>query len=223
MRILALETDSEKIKQRFCHEGEEIVLFTYYHGLSFLFAIMKEICVTLVLLSVLIVSVVYQWPMVWVIPILLVLWMVFAFFGVVKSYIDWAFDFIIITTDKLILVDQTSVIKQEIQPIHIENIGGISTESQFWDIFPFGALVVHLKEGRGGKDVTLKYVPRYSEVGGVLSDVVTQYQRRQYRPDEGSPTPVGNQQGEHHYMPDPATHVPPPESPPPPPLPPQSG
>jgi hypothetical protein len=111
--------------------------------------------------------------------ILSLLWFVFVFFNLIKAYIDWAYDFILITTDKVILLDQTSFFKREIKPIHIENIGGVSTETQFWDIFPFGTLCIHLKEGMGGQNITKYYVPRARKVAGILSDVVTKYQRKQ--------------------------------------------
>jgi len=89
-----------------------------------------------------------------------------------------------ITTDKILLVDQTSIFKREIKPIHLENVGGVSTETQFWDLFRFGALCLHLKEGLGGQSITKKYVPYAQRVAGILSDVVTAYQRRQ--PNSGS-------------------------------------
>ncbi len=178
MRIFALETDIEQIKNRFCHEGETIVLMTYYHGLSFLFAILREIAITIILMTAAIVSLVYDFPMIWVLPVLLITWLIFVFFNVLKAYIDWTYDFLIITTDKVILVDQTSIVKQEIMPIHLENIGGISTFTQYMDIFPFGGICIHLKEGKGREDITLKYVPHSKEVSAKISDVVTTYQRR---------------------------------------------
>jgi len=178
MRIFALETDISKIKARFCHAGEKEVLLTYYHGLSFLFAILREILITIVLLIIGIVGGIFGWPMMWTIGILFILWVVFVFFNVIKAYIDWAFDFILITTDKVILMDQTSIFKREIKPIHIENIGGVSTQTQFWDIFPFGAICIHLKEGLGGHSITKRYVPRAQKVASALSDIITAYQRK---------------------------------------------
>ena len=193
MRIFALQTDVNEIKRRFCHEdkGECVVYMTYYHGLSFLFAIFREILITLVLLMLGVTGWYFGWPMAWTLGILFVTWVVFVLFNVVKAYIDWSYDFIMVTTDKVILVDQSSIFRQEIKPIHVENIGGISTETQFWDIFPFGRLTIHLKEGLGGDLVTLKYVPRARELASRISDVVTKYQRHGFTPEaqEGSSTP----------------------------------
>jgi hypothetical protein len=191
MRIFALETDKEKIKQRFCHGGECIVLMTYFHGLSFLFAIFREIIITTILLVFFIVAIILQWPLGWIAAIIGVVWFIFVFFNVVRAYIDWNYDFIVVTTDKIIVVDQTSFFHQEIKPIHIENVGGVTTNTQFWGLFPFGAMTIHLKEGMGGDDLTKKYVPRVDDVAAKISDVVTQYQRRTHRPvpSPGHPQP----------------------------------
>jgi len=65
-------------------------------------------------------------------------------------------------------------------PIQIENIGGVSTFTQYWDIFPFGGISIHLKEGRQGKDITKQFVPDAREFAGKISDIITRYQRRHY-------------------------------------------
>lgn len=177
MKLLALETDINKIKQAYCHEGECEVLFTRYHGLSFLFAILREILITIILFGIGIVGWMNDWPMGWLSGILFLLWLLFVLYNIVKAYIDWLYDFIYVTTDKIILVDQTSIFHREIKPLHMENIGGVSTETQMWGLFPFGKLRVHLKEGLGGEDMTLKYVPYASKIASQISAVVTTYQR----------------------------------------------
>ena len=199
MQIFALQTDKNEIIRRFCHDhdGECVVLMTHYHGLSFLFASIREIFLTIILLAIGIVAWIFGFPMAWTLGILALLWFVLVFFNVSKAYLDWYYDFIIVTTDKIILVDQTSIFHRDVMPIHIENIGGISSFTQFWNIFPFGGLCIHLKEGRGGKDITKKYIPRSQEVAGKISDVVTRYQRHQYKgedlqtPKEKSPLTTG--------------------------------
>lgn len=184
MRFFALETDKDKIVDRFCHPGEEVVLLTYYHGLSFFFSSVREIFLTIVLFGIGIGTWIFGAPMIWVVPALALIWATFIFFGMVKAYIDWAYDFVFVTTDKVVFVDQTSIFKQEIMPIHMENIGGISTFTQFWNVFPFGGICIHLKEGRGGEDITKYYVPRADVVAGKISDMVTRYQRHNYNKEQ---------------------------------------
>ncbi|MDD5623589.1 MAG: hypothetical protein PHI23_02685 [Candidatus Peribacteraceae bacterium] len=182
MRIFALETDVEKLKAKFVAEGEKEVLMTYYHGLSFFFASIREMILTIILVVVGAVAVLLGAPIGWVVGILFLLWFLFVFFNLMKAYIDWAYDFILVTTDKIIFVDQSSFFRQEIKPLHIENVGGVSTRTQFWNIFPFGMLRIHLKEGLGGDQITKKYVPRAQEVAARISEVVTRYQRYGHLP-----------------------------------------
>ena len=187
MRILALETDAEKIKQQCLSEGEEIVLMTYYHALSFFFASLREILFTFLIFGVGIGLSMAGTPMLWNVGGLFVVWFVFIFFNLMKAWIDWRYDFILVTTDKLVLVDQTSIIHQKINPIHLENIGSIASETQYWNVFGFGKIVINLKEGEGGQSISLYFVPNAAEVAAKISRTVTYYQRYV----DGSQTPKG--------------------------------
>jgi hypothetical protein len=179
MRFLALETDLEKIKCRFICEGEEQeVLMTRYHGLSFLFAALREFIMTIILFAVGIGAWWLQAPMGYTVSILFSIWFFFVFFNLLKAWIDWRFDFLFVTTDKVVIVDQTSIIRQKVNPIHLENIGSVTSETQFGDMFNCGIVQINLKEGEGGYKVVLRYVPNAKEVASQVSDVVTRYQRK---------------------------------------------
>ncbi len=186
MRIFALETDVQKIIKRFCDEGECVLLVTPYHTLSFFFASLREVATSVLLVGAGVFAWYMGWPMLITIGVLLVVWVIFVFFNLLKAYLDWLYDCIVITNDKVILVDQSSVFKQEIKPLYVDNIGGISTQTQFWNIFPFGVLTIHLKEGLGGDSLQLRYVPNVEEVASIISNVVTQYQRKLQRKDASS-------------------------------------
>jgi len=177
MRILALETDAEKIKQQCLSEGEQVVLMTYYHALSFLFATLREIVFTIIIFAIGIGLALAGAPIWWVLGGLFVVWFFFIFFNLLKAWIDWRYDFILVTTDKLVLIDQTSLIHQKINPIHLENIGSIAAETQCMNIFGFGKIVINLKEGEGGQAISLSFVPNASEVASKISQTVTYYQR----------------------------------------------
>ncbi len=177
MRIFALETDTEKLKQQCLSEGEKVVLMTYYHALSFLFASIREIFTTIAVLTIGTTAWYFGAPMFWVFLGLTLVWFFFVFFNLMKAWIDWRYDFILVTTDKLVLVDQTSIFHQKINPIHLENIGSIASETQYANIFGFGKIVVNLKEGEGGQSLTLTYVPNADQVAAKISQTVTYYQR----------------------------------------------
>jgi hypothetical protein len=199
MRFLALETDKQRIINEFCNEGEEILLITYYHGLSFLFAIFRDLLATLVMLALGFGAWWFEFPLVWSIAILFFTWLFFVSFNILRAFLDWCYDMIIVTTDKVIFIDQSSLFAKSINPIHVENIGGISTKTQYWNIFPFGILTVNLKEGLGGDTVEKRYVPRVETVASEISEAITAFQRRRvvhaYNPSDlrgfASPTSAG--------------------------------
>jgi len=183
MRIFALETDVRKIKKEFLSPGEQEILMTYYHGLSCFFASIRQIIITMLLVTIGIAAAFWGAPVGWTIGILFVFWFFFVFFSLLKAYIDWAYDFILVTTDKIIFVDQTSFFRHEITPLNLENVGGVSTGTQFWNIFPFGTVSLHLKEGLGGDRIVKKYVPHAQEVAAKISEAVTKYQRYDHTPE----------------------------------------
>jgi hypothetical protein len=63
-------------------------------------------------------------------------------------------------------------------------VGGVSTQTQYWNIFPFGIVSVLLKEGLGGDRIVKKFVPRAQEVAAKISEVVTKYQRFDHLPEK---------------------------------------
>ena len=179
MRLFALDTRViETICDRYCTKGETQVLLTRYHWLSFILRTIREFIITLILLVVVGIAWSYDWPMIEIIGGAASLWVIFVLFRFLKAFIDWRFDFLFVTSDKIVLVDQTSIFSRNEKPVHLENVGGVSASTQFWDIFPFGKITIHLKEGLGGDSVTILYVPHAQQVGATIADVVTKYQRK---------------------------------------------
>lgn len=181
MHFFALETDIEKIKARFLCEGEEQeILTTRYHGLSFLFSSIRELFVTALIFAVGVAAWWFGAPMGYTVLILFAIWFFFVFYNLAKAWIDWRFDFVFITTDKIVVVDQTSIFRHKVNPIHIENVGSVTSETQFWDIFNCGIVRINLKEGEGNEKIILTYVPNAKEVASKVSDVVTRFQKRMH-------------------------------------------
>ncbi|MEK7563777.1 MAG: hypothetical protein AAB544_05310 [Patescibacteria group bacterium] len=179
MRFFALDTRAmETICKRYCTAGEKVILLTRYHWLSFLMRSFREFFITLLLITLVAVAWGFEWPLAEIIGTVVSVLVIFVLFNVLKAYIDWRFDFLLVTTDKIVLVDQTSIFSRHEKPIHLENVGGIAAATQFWDIFPFGKITIHLKEGLGGDAVTISFVPHAQHVAATVADVVTKFQRK---------------------------------------------
>ncbi len=177
MRVFALETDLRKVEQKFLSPGEEHLITAFYHWLMFFFSIVKYAAITAILLAIAIfVEVTTAAPWQGILLVALVIWLIVVPYPLLKRYIDWRFDFLFLTTDKVIVVDQSSIFKQKVTQMNLENFASVTSETQFWNIFPLGKLHFDLKEGVG-QALVLKYIPNAADVADKISDAVTAYQR----------------------------------------------
>ena len=143
-------------------------------------AALTDICITIALVATIISAFAFSWPLA---PVLWVSGLIFFLLVLpraAKAFIDWKFDFIIVTTDKLLLVDQTSLFSNEIKPILFDNVGGVGHRTQWLGLVKFGELVIALKEGEGGGDICRRYVPNARETASLITEAVETYQRKQY-------------------------------------------
>ncbi len=178
MQIFALETDLGKVKERFLARGENEIFTVHPHVISFIWHILWEIFVTIFLLAVLSYS--YEMGVLdfsSAVFIFAIGWTVFVLFGLIEAYIDWKYDFIFLTTDKLIIVDQMSLFRKSITPISLENLGDVVAVTQWLNLFDFGIIRFSLKEGHG-PEVVLRFMPKADEIVGQIAEQITLYQRR---------------------------------------------
>ncbi len=178
MQIFALETDINKIKDRFLAHGEQEIFTVTPHVFSFLVRIIWDVLLTAILLFVGIYS--YEIGMVTgavAVTFFSSAWFIFVFFSVVRAYIDWKYDFIFLTTDKLIIVDQMSLFRKSITPINLENLGDVVAQTQWLNLFNFGMIHFALKEG-SGPEIILKFMPEADKLVAKISEQITLYQRR---------------------------------------------
>lgn len=177
MRFFALDTNIENIKQRYMAQGEKEIMTVYYHGMSFFFAVIRQTIFTVIIFAIGLAGGIAGIPLGGLIGVLFFIWFFFVFNSILKAYLDWNHDFIFITTDKIVLYDQTSVFHHMVTPINMENFASVSSSTQFFNVFNFGALELNLKEGAGER-IVLKYIPHAGHVAAQISQCVTTYQRR---------------------------------------------
>jgi uncharacterized membrane protein YdbT with pleckstrin-like domain len=178
MRILALQTDFDKLKEHFISSDEREIMTAHFHWFKFFGAFMW--CGLLTIISIVLaiwVPLEFQVSSMVVITILLLLWLLLVFPRFIRAYIDWQYDCVVITTDKVVIVDQSSIFRQKITPINLENVSGVSTETQFWNLFHLGTLHLDLNESAGAEH-TLRYVKHAHEVAAAITEALTSWQRR---------------------------------------------
>lgn len=178
MQIFALETNIGRVKEHFLAHGEAEIFTAHPHIVSFLSHIVWEFFMTILLVVVCAFG--YQIGFL-SLPVALVVflvgWVTFVLFGFVESYLNWKYDFIFLTTDKLIIVDQSSLFRKSITPISLENLGDVVAETQWLNLFQFGIIRFALKEGHG-PEVKLRFMPKADRLVGQIAEQITLYQRR---------------------------------------------
>ncbi len=178
MKILALETNESKLKAQLISPMEQLLLCVHYSGFLFGVRLFKDILGTLVIIAIGIAITMFTDISLWfMIPILIVLWVIFVGSKLLRAWIDWKHDVLFVTTDKIIIVDQSSIWRIAIRQMNIENVATVTAESQFADVFPFGALCFDLKEGTGEK-LRLPYVPKARIVASQIANIVMDFQGR---------------------------------------------
>lgn len=178
MQIFALETNLGRVKDRFLAHGEQEIFIVTPHFFSFLVRIVWDILVTLMLLGLTFYA--YQINMVdaTVAAIFFgAVWFFFVFFSMVRAYIDWKYDFLLLTTDKLIIVDQMSLFRKSITPISLENLGDVVAQTQWLNLFNFGIIHFALREG-SGPEIVLRFMPEADKLVAKIAEQITLYQRR---------------------------------------------
>jgi len=184
MKIFALETNIERAVKSFLSEGEQLLLVVRFHAAVFLFAVLRHLLLTLVLVGIATAAVLLSVPLWWAVGGFFLVWIFTVLIKVVTAYIDWKYDFLVVTNDKVVLVNQSSIFHVEVRQMHLENFASVTARTQFWNLFPFGIVCFDLKEGVG-QSICLTYIPDAAQVASQITNAVRRFQRAQ----GGAPPP----------------------------------
>ncbi len=177
MKIFALETDEEKLIQSFLSQGEEVILRVRFSAFVFVVRSLKALCFTAIFVAVGVALYYFQLPLAWDIGGLTVLWLFLVGWKWLSSYIDWRYDVLLVTTEELVILDQSSLFRLKIRQMNLDNLASVSSETMFFNLLSFGMLHFELKEGVG-QSITLPYIPHAERVSSIISDAVVLFQRR---------------------------------------------
>lgn len=171
MRFLALETDIRKLKRQFLAEGEEELLTTSHHIYNFLLPMLWIAPVTI--------AIVFMWIELmtrgadpFFVTTILYVWLLIALGLALDAFIKWRYRFLIITTEKIVLVEHKFIFSHQITPVPIENITSAHTASQFLGIGNCGRLTLNLVVMKGGtnEEIHIRTVPKPDVIAGVIEN-----------------------------------------------------
>lgn len=178
MKIFALETDKEKLKRSFCGPDEKIVCTANFHGFLFAGKAIVASFWTVLIVGVVIAGISFGLPGGILTGVALLAWLILVARPLFRSFIDWKFDLLILTTGKLVIINQSSIFRQHVRQMNLENIASVNVETQFGNIFPFGSLCFDLKEGLGER-MCLRYIPSAHHISANISDALMKFAKPQ--------------------------------------------
>lgn len=174
MQFLALQTNVHKLEETFVAEGEELLISTHHHFFVFLFPMILKTFVALLVIG-LVVTYVTAVPNAGTLTaggwlVILCLWL-YAY-GFFASYVEWRYNFLIVTTMKVVIIEQHSVFRHVVLPIHLDTISSVSFGLKFLGIGRCGTLNIHLTERLGGstRNIILQYMPSPDAVTGIIEN-----------------------------------------------------
>ncbi len=177
MKIFALETNDDKLEKSFLSRDEEVILRVKFSGFLFVMRTLRTLVISSVFVAVGIGLAYLQLPILWITVALLAVWFFVTFLPWITAYIDWRYDTLLVTTEEVVWVDQSSLFHVHIRQMNMDNIASVSAETQYLNLFPFGKLHFDLKEGTG-KTLILGYIPHSQRVASIISDGIVRFQRR---------------------------------------------
>lgn len=179
MRIFALETNVDRIRRRYTVPDEEVLLLTRYHPVVFWLRVVYATLLIGLLSTVLMTAQgfaplppVLTYIVVWPIVVLLLRYML-------QGFIRYRYNFILVTTEKVICINHTMIWKQEVNPTHIDNIISTKQKTQFMGILRCGVVTLNLRERAdySTKVIKLRYVPKHNKVAGAIENAIALYKQ----------------------------------------------
>lgn len=177
MKLFALETDMDRLTRSLLSADEDIIIRVHIHGFVFFMKVLQSLFIGIPFIIIGYLTWLSGVALSWVIPVVLLVWFLTIIWPLVTSFIDWHFDVVMVTTEKLVVINQSSIFHAEIRQMNLDNIATVNASTQMWNIFPFGILCFDLKEGTGTR-FCLRYIPHAARISTIISDAVTLFQRR---------------------------------------------
>lgn len=172
MRFFALETNAHVLQKKFLVEGEHAALITHRHWLAFVVSgWWPMIGGGIALAGLMTATAIGIVPLLWY-TILLTMFLVSEGMLLFGAYAQWRYNFFIVTTQKIVIVEQRTFY-QQIQPMPFESISNTRVESQFLGLFRCG--IVHINTmvpERGGlyHELPVPFLPKPENIAAVIEN-----------------------------------------------------
>ena len=171
MRLLALEANLRKLKKQFIAEGEEELLSTTKHAFAFLVPMLWIVPAAVFSVGAWAMGILAGYDMLVLTP-LLYAWL--AVLGVLaaKAYIDWRYNVVVVTTEKIVVIKHNFVYSETVKPYNLEGVGSASAGTRYFGIGNCGYVELGLSSVKQGTNVKerLECLPKPSVVAGAIEN-----------------------------------------------------
>jgi hypothetical protein len=182
MKFLALQTDVEVLKKQFIPEGEHEIMTVTRHPVIFVLDFIWKTAVFIIVIFFL--SAAFAFFQNLANPFIFILFFVLLtlgyFYTIAVSYIAWRYNFLIITTDKIIIIDHYSFFRQKMNSVHLDMVLRSKFSTQFLGLFHCGTIYIHLDEKNEGSTRIVKVttvIAPDAVVGAIESAIALKQQR----------------------------------------------
>lgn len=192
MRIFALETNVEKVKAQFVSPDEPEVFTLRTHHIRVIIHVLPIVGLYIVLLGIIaflaLNDLLSPGMVLWSV------WLATAYIGLwaLKRYVEWKYDVVIFTTDKLVMVN-SGLFHQKVYPMHYEHAVSATAQSQLLGLFGIGRIQIQMKDIPDTKEtegitdamdlrrINIDYIQDAAAVASRITDVFTDFQRRKMK------------------------------------------
>ncbi len=195
MRFLALQTDVEVLKKQYIPEGEHEIMTVRRHVVPFVMDFIWKTAVMLPIAAAIFMgfSAFSSFESLIISNGLLLIVAFSYIYQIIKSYIAWRYNFLIVTSDKIIIINHRSFLHQGMNSIHLDSITTSKFNSQYLGLVRCGILYLHLqeKEGQGStRIITIPHIPNPDTVASAIEHAIMLKQQRA----KGTETPAVQEQ-----------------------------
>jgi len=184
-----------KFSERDLKPGEKIVLRVRRHWASFVLSLIQPIIV-LAFITACLVGLVWMGTLAFATDVVnLVIWGIFAilyfyyiFVKILNYWIDWKYDEDVITTERIIDVDQNYLFGRDIGVADLDNIEDISVrhEGIFSTLFNYADIDIqtagsNTTKFHGGRTFEMKDVPNPIQIQKIVSEAVLVFREKKFR------------------------------------------
>ena len=172
MKFLALETNPRKLSEPFVVEGEKELLVTSHHFFLFFTRMILAGIITLLAIGLGVLAATFL-PLL-VTTIWILVWGCYFLLQFLRHFVAWRYNFLIVTSDKIVLVEHRMFFHQAITPIHLTDIFSTAIESQYWGIVRCGSLRIAFKELAAGKrkELVVSHLPNPGGIAGIIDNAI---------------------------------------------------